>query len=638
VKGGCVVRRPELKLEYHVIGKSGKVILKTRLGDVPVYTEKLDLSDPKARRRYCSAVIRHRPLLNRRKLEAALERMADDAVRSADDQTRMTQAGALVEIGTSARLFHDGNDTAYARIEVISTFATKRVSAGSQRSHRETHAIRQSGFRQWLMQQFHLKYGKVPGSQAMQEAIDLLSSKAVFEGPRRSVALRVGMHRGALYLDLANDRWEAVRITRRGWQVVERCPLAFIRRRGMQPLPRPKRGGDIGELRSIINAGDDANLCLIVSWLIAALSANGPYPVLAVNGQQGSGKSLTCRMLRRLIDPNEADLRSAPRDERALMVAATNAWVVMFDNLSRIPNALSDALCRLSTGGGFGTRALYTDDSEKIFRATRPVLFNGIEELATRPDLLDRSIVLTLPTISDRARKTDKKLWREYHRVWSRVLGALLDAISTALRNLAHVTLPVTPRMADFASWVVAAEPKLPWKRGTFLRVYEANRRDASRSAIEVSSVGPALLRFMHKRPQWTGTMKQLLKGLLSLVDFDTRRRSDWPKSPRGLAGELARIAPALPSAGIRAMRGRRGREGYKLKLERMQKRCAQRSQVPWRRLNREHCEHGSPQRSKKTQRAAPTSQPAASRALAERDVDCKSRADARAPSVNGQL
>ena len=60
------------------------------------------------------------------------------------------------------------------------------------------------------------------------------------------------------------------------------------------------------------------------------------------------------------------------------MIAATNGWCLAFDNVSVIQAWLSDALCRLATGGGFATRGLYTDDEETIIDAQRPVVLNGV--------------------------------------------------------------------------------------------------------------------------------------------------------------------------------------------------------------------------------------------------------------------
>src|SRR5262249_35868902 len=154
---------------------------------------------------------------------------------------------------------------------------------------------------------------------------------------------------------------------------------------------------------------------------------------------------------------------------------------------------LSDALCTLATGGGFATRELYTDADEKLFDAVRPVVLNGIEDLATRGDLLDRAINLTLPQIPDERRGDEDDLWRQFEESRPRLLGALLDAVSTALRNRPHVKLAHKPRMADFACWVVAAEPALGWPEGAFLRAYNDNRAAANALALEASVVAPAI-------------------------------------------------------------------------------------------------------------------------------------------------
>jgi hypothetical protein len=61
------------------------------------------------------------------------------------------------------------------------------------------------------------------------------------------------------------------------------------------------------------------------------------------------------------------------------MIAATNSWCMALDNISHLPAWLSDAVCRLSTGGGFATRTLYENDEETIFDAQRPIILNGIE-------------------------------------------------------------------------------------------------------------------------------------------------------------------------------------------------------------------------------------------------------------------
>ena len=141
------------------------------------------------------------------------------------------------------------------------------------------------------------------------------------------------------------------------------------------------------------------------------------------------------------------------------MIAAANGAIVTFDNLSGISAALSDAICSLATGSGFGTSELYSDGDEKLFDEQRPVMINGIDELSNRPDPMDRAVHLTLPMVPDENRRTEHELWEEFERIWPRILGALLEVVSGGLRNERLVTLMYPLRMADFAVWVTAAEP-----------------------------------------------------------------------------------------------------------------------------------------------------------------------------------
>jgi hypothetical protein len=167
-----------------------------------------------------------------------------------------------------------------------------------------------------------------------------------------------------------------------------------------------------------------------------------------------------------------------------MFVAANNGYLIAYDNLSDLKDWLSDMLCRLSTGGGFGTRQLYTDDEEMLFDAMRPVALTAVDNVVIRGDLTDRALFLTLMSIPDDKRRRRQELWSKFERDRPRILGALLDIVAYGLRQLPQTKLKALPRMADFAEWATACEGAV-WEPPVFARAYALNRAGATAAVIE---------------------------------------------------------------------------------------------------------------------------------------------------------
>jgi hypothetical protein len=419
------------------------------------------------------------------KLAVAVEGMLRqmEAQGVAEDESQATCLVGLARTA-GASLFHTPDGEAYASILV--------------EGHTETRLLKVKGFRRWLARLFYEEYGKAPGSQAIQDALGVLEGQALYDGPECPVYTRLAEVNGTIYVDLGNATWQAVEITAGGWQVIDTPPVKFRRAKGLLSLPEPVRGGTLTALRPFVNIGSEADWRLLVSWLLLALRPTGPYPVLVVYGEQGSAKSSLVRVLRALVDPNTAALPTTSREERDLVIAATNGWLIALDNLSHLPDWLSEALCRLATGSGFATRELYTDADETIFAVQRPIVLNGIAEVATRGDLLDRAITLYLPTIPEEQRQDEKVFWEAFEQARPQSFGALLDIVSSALQHLPTTTLSRKPRMADFALWSCAAAEACGWSADDFLDAYQGVREAVHKLTLEASPVGPLIRDFAH--------------------------------------------------------------------------------------------------------------------------------------------
>ena len=522
-----------------------------------LHSDRALLADAKTRARHLDAAEAKHPLGDLRGgLDDALALVGSavsehHAARAADgggeegEGEKKSQAALLLDLAAGWDLFRE-DQTGYACV------ADQREEG----TIRRTFPVRGRAARERLRIAYLDAHGGQPNAEALQSAIGTLEALAVFRGESRRVFRRVAELGECLWLDLGDPTWQAVRVDPQGWALVpsDRVPIHFIRGGAMLPLPEPARGRDLDALRSLINVRPDGPAWkLLIAWLLSCLRPKGPYPLLLLTGGMGTGKSTAGLLLRSILDPARAGLRSEPRGERDLAIAATNGHIVAYDNLSYLPSWLSDALCRLSTGAGLGVRSHYENAEETIFEYERPCLLTSIEDVVTRGDLLDRCVLVELAPIDDTRRMTEADLWAAFHALRPRVLGALLDAASAGLAALPDTRLASTPRMGTFATWATACEAGLGWPAGSFLEAYNQSRAAASGQVLEASPLVAPLRAFLDGLlDPWEGTASALLDALNAGASEEVRRGKKWPKDPTRLAGTLKRLAPSLLADGIR--------------------------------------------------------------------------------------
>jgi Toprim domain len=517
-------------------------------------------------------------------IQAAAEWKPKRATKPKGEKTEQSsQASFLVEVAASkCELFTDAQGEAYA------SFA---VAHGEGETHRETHKIRSRGFNRWLRLLYYRERGGSPNSEAMSSAIKTVEARAFFDGDRREAYLRVAALDGRVYVDLCNERWQAIEIDADGWRVVDDVPVHFRREAGMLPLPMPspidpKKG--VERLKEVLRLRDEGDFVMVVAWALAALAGRSPYVVLVFIGEPGSTKTSSAFAVRSLIDPNASPLRSKPKDVHEVYVAASHSLVVAYNNLSHLPDWLSDTICTVSEGSGESQRELFTNADESLIIARAPFLITSIENVVRRGDLAQRALFIHLANVPDNERMTEERFKLMFRRLHADVLGALCGAVAHGLRVEKTLKLKTLPRMASFYRWLTACETAL-WPKGTFAAAFEVNVRDATEDVIEGEKAAFQLRLFMTERGEWGGTATQLLVELIHYVRRPVREAeaayakateagkysekaevekaaaelrearekardvlSDgWPKAANALSGKLKRASPALRKAGV---------------------------------------------------------------------------------------
>ena len=495
---------------------------------------------------------------------------------------RSSQASFLVELAAErCELFTDSQGEAYAAIP---------VSHSEAEAHRETHRIRSRGFSRWLRLRFYAERGGSPSSEGMSSALKTIEAKAHYDGARHEVFLRSANLGDRVYVDLCDDHWRAIEIDSEGWRVIDDVPVHFRREAGMQPLPAPsvdpKKG--IERLKKVLCLRDERDLIVIVAWELAALAGRPPFTVLVFLGEPGSTKTSAAFVARSLVDPNAAPLRAKPKDLHEVFVAAVHSRIIAYNNLSHVPDWLSDGICVVSEGSGESQRELFTNADESLIFACAPFLVTSIENVIRRGDLAQRALFVHLANVSDKERMTEEEFKLRFRQAHPDILGALCSAVAHGLKTEKSLKIGALPRMANFYKWATACEGAL-WPNGTFAAAFEANALGATEDVIESDKAAFQLRLFMIERGEWNGTATQLLVELVAYIRRPVREaeaayakateagkyadraevekaaadlrearekardtlREGWPKAANALSGKLKRASPALRKAGI---------------------------------------------------------------------------------------
>jgi hypothetical protein len=418
-----------------------------------------------------------------------------------EEQKKAAQLQAIEKISLDLGpcLFHDPEERSWAKVIDKDHYETYAVDSPQMRSHIEGLYYKET--------KRNFGRGEAIPDKLLKETIKRLRVMALHDGEEKKVSLRVGAENTRiLYIDLCDKQRRAVRISPAGWELVDQPSILFRRSYYMRPLPVPERGGSADELEPFLNVIPDLFI-LVKGFLVTALRSWGPYPLMVLIGSAGSAKSTFTKILRDLTDPNQNPYSGSPHDYREFKVAALNNHVLAYDNLSSLSPTVSDALCRQATGAGNTERRYHTNQNEVRFPfVANPIILNGVIEFVTRPDLVDRSIILHLEHIDNK--RTEAALKRDYNAKRARIFGGILDLMVEGVRNLPSVQSESSVRMVEAITWCAACG--LP----DFEKCYAQTLRGNYQAIAENNVLACGIVALMEKQAQWRGIATELKKTL----------------------------------------------------------------------------------------------------------------------------
>lgn len=448
-------------------------------------------------------------------------------------------------LAAGIELFHDQRKDSFAAVPM--------------EGGRRIFSLRSRTFSDWLFRISWIELNHVLNSEQLSGVRNVLSGKALFEGSCRELGVRCALHERAVWIDLDGRR--AVRVRPGRWEVIDKPPILFRPFAHQRPLPEPIQGGDPKLVLRFVNLRNEGDKILFLSYLVAGLVPNIPIVALIVHGLQGSAKTTLLKIVKRLLDPSAVAVRGGVHDQTEFALAASQNRVLFFDNLTSVPDWLSDALCRAVTGEGWSKRTLYSDEDATVLEYRGLVGLSGINLVSDRADLLDRALIMELEPVAPNERLQERELWRNFEAVRPHIVGGLLDALARAMQVEPGLMLRSLPRMADFARWGTAAAVGLRLSPFDFLRAYEANVGRQNQAAVDANPVAQAVLSLMMDRTEWVGNPGRLLEDLERVADalhISTKDRT-WPRNPSWLTRRIRQVQPNLLALGIRVLDDRSG-------------------------------------------------------------------------------
>ncbi|QQR58077.1 MAG: hypothetical protein IPG59_00910 [Candidatus Melainabacteria bacterium] len=474
-----------------------------------------------------------------------------------DSEKASPKAKQLLDLCAGFELFHSPDGSCYASFKRDKFIETVRLESRN--------------FELLLLKLYRDAYNDMLSEQQLKPVIRTLQAEALISGEEKEIHLRTARDVDDVIIDLGTSDWQQVRVTKKGWQLERSGNQKFWRPSNQRPLAIPIPGtGNLEMLRTLLNV-DDQQWILLRAFLVQCLLPSGEYPILVAQGGEGTAKSTLCKVLKVLLDNHSPPLRRLPTSPRDLAVFAKNAHVLAFDNLSGITAAMSDELCSIATGGGFGAKQNYTDADDHAYEFARPVIINGIDDLAKRQDFLSRSVILRLEKIADDKRIRKSVFWESFEESASAILSGLLDLLSLALGELDSVYLAEAPRMADFAHLGVAIEKGLKEQAGSFMHAYKGAQEAVILDNLQYDPFAVAVVELMDELARGEGSeLEKSPSNLHGLIEGKISDRYCMPKQNK-LGERLERINTALNLVGIRFLRPTRGSTRL-LKLQRFKK------------------------------------------------------------------
>ncbi len=429
-------------------------------------------------------------------------------------------------------------------------------------SHIESLNIDGSKTRHWLRYNYYKTTGDHYPDGQYDSALQLIKSQAIMsESNREQIYNRIAMPgNDTIYYDLADPKWQAVKITKDRVEIIpldETCPI-FARKQHQKEQFMPIFDGKedaLGELTTLLRIMQKDKLIFKVH-LIAFFLESCPIPIISITGEHGSIKTTIAKSVKQIVDPSGEGISSLPKSDE-IILHLYNRYVANFDNISEFKKEMSDILCRAITGEGQSKRALYTNSDEIIYSYRRKIILNGISPTLEQPDLRDRIIGYETEPLSQHERMTEEEYQKKFNVLLPHVLGQIFQILSKALSYYDNVKkeLKNLERMADFTIFGECISRSLGSDPFVFTTNYQEHIDFNAIDVLESYPIIQLIQEMMREKNEYENNMSSFYREIKlraedNSIDFKSKD-VEFPKAANKIRGHIKKLTPNLRNLGF---------------------------------------------------------------------------------------
>ena len=400
--------------------------------------------------------------------------------------------------------------------------------------------------------------------QAIANVKSYLLYKAELENNMVELNTRFGGNNEEIYYQL-NEK-EMVVINKNGYKINDINRPLFRWLSISREQDKPINTNDMNYLKKMMNSFniDKEQKLIFLVYIISLFIPNIPKPVLIIQAEKESGKTTNSKKIKSLVDPSAINLTGFPKNEEILAQMLDHSALINFDNLNKLEDWQSDALCRAYSGENFAKRSLFSDDDDFLFKYKSAIMLNGINCPALREDLLDRSIIINLKRIKDY--KEETLIFKEWNDLKPYVLDNIFKVIPKSLNIYDSISLTNLARTADWCKWgyciaeVLEKEFGIENNGNQFIKDYNRNIDNQNKQVIDSNIVAQSLIEFMLDKNVWEGTASALY-NILKTISLDYGIVG-FPKNSSWLTRELNKLITVLESQNLRVITGKSTNKG----------------------------------------------------------------------------